>query len=199
MRVPPPLEQRLDITAGIYGAVELREAEKVIARGRPVLLDISHIPPATFPEAEDAARRTPYDESNHNNSTCFVCGPARAQGDGLRVFPGPLHQANTGAVAASWVPYANLARDDGRIAPEFVWAALNCPTGYAGLAARHLELSGAETILLGRMAARIDQRPRPGDQCILAAWPTGRDGRKLLASSAMLTPDGQLLAAARAT
>ena len=89
LRVPPPLEQRLDITAGIYGAVELREAEKVIARGRPVLLDISHIPPATFPEAEDAARRTPYDESNHNNSTCFVCGPARAHGDGLRIFPGP--------------------------------------------------------------------------------------------------------------
>jgi hypothetical protein len=26
LRVPPPLEQRLDITAGINGAVELREA-----------------------------------------------------------------------------------------------------------------------------------------------------------------------------
>ena len=106
---------------------------------------------------------------------------------------------NSGAVAASWVPYANLARDDGRIAPEFVWAALDCPTGYAGLAARHLGLTGAETILLGRMAARIDERPRPGDQCILVAWPTGRDGRKLLANSALLTRDGQLLAVARAT
>ena len=96
-------------------------------------------------------------------------------------------------------PYANLARDEGRIAPEFVWAALDCPTAYAGLAARHLGLSGAETILLGRMAARIDQRPRPGDQCILVAWPTGRDGRKLVANSALLTPDGEPLAVARST
>ena len=200
LRVPPPLEQRLDITAGTDGSVELREAEIVIATGRPVRLDISHIPPATFSEAAEAARRTPYDESNHNLPTCFVCGPTRAQGDGLRIFPGPLRpEANTGAVAASWVPYASLARDDGRIASEFVWAALDCPTGYAGLAARHLGLSGAETILLGRMAARIDERPRPGDQCILVAWSTGRDGRKLLANSALLTPDGQLLAVARAT
>jgi len=199
LHVPPPLEHRLDITAGTDGAVELREAETVIATGRPALLDISHIPPASFAEAEEAARRTPYDESNHSLPTCFVCGPARAQGDGLRIFPGPLHpEANTGAVAASWVPCANLVCGDGRIAPEFVWAALDCPTAYASLAARHLGLNGAETILLGRMAARIDERPRPGDQCIIVAWPTGRDRRKLLANSALLTPDGHLLAVARA-
>jgi len=200
LRVPTPLEQRLDIAAGTDGTVELRDAEVVIATGRPVRLDLSHIPPATLPEAEEAARRTAYDESNHNLPMCFVCGPARAQGDGLRIFPGPLHpEANTGVVAASWVPYANLERDDGRIAPEFVWAALDCPTGYAGLAARHLGLRGAETILLGRMAARIDERPRPGDQCILVAWPTGRDGRKLLANSALLNSAGEILAVAQAT
>jgi hypothetical protein len=200
LRVPPPLEQRLDITAGTDGAVELRAADIVIATARPVRLDISDIPRATFAEAEEAARRTPYDERNHTLPTCFVCGPARAEGDGLRIFPGALHpETNTGAVAAPWVPYANLARDDGRVAPEFVWAALDCPTGYAGLAASHLGLSGVETILLGRMAARIDERPRPGDPCILVAWPTGRDGRKLFANSALLALDGQLLAVARAT
>src|SRR5262245_24944986 len=35
LRVPPPLEHRLDITAGTDGAVELREAETVIATGDP--------------------------------------------------------------------------------------------------------------------------------------------------------------------
>ena len=200
LRAPPPLEQRLDITAGTDGAVELRKGGTVIATGRHVQLDISDIPPATFSQAEEAVRRTPYDESSHNLPMCFVCGPARAHGDGLRIFAGPLHpDADTGAVAASWVPYTNLADDGGRVAPEFVWAALDCPTGYASVAARHLGLSGTETILLGRMAARIDERPKPGDRCILVAWPTGRDGRKLLANSALLTPDGQLLAVARAT
>ena len=97
----------------------------MIATARPVQLDISDIPPATFAEAEEAARRTPYDESNHNLPTCFVCGPARAHGDGLRIFPGPLRpEANTGSVAASCMPYADLEGDGGRVAPEFVWAAL---------------------------------------------------------------------------
>ena len=40
LRVPPPLEQRLDITAGTDGAVELRAADIVIATARPVRLDI---------------------------------------------------------------------------------------------------------------------------------------------------------------
>jgi hypothetical protein len=200
LRAPPPLEQQLDVIASNDGALELHEADKVIATGRPVQLDVSDVPAATFSEAEDAARRTPYDESNHNLPTCFVCGPARAHGDGLRIFPGPLRpEANTSTVAASWVPYADLVGEGGRVAPEFVWAALDCPTAYAGLSARHLGLSGAETILLGRMAARIEERPRPGEQCIIVAWPTGRDGRKLFANSALLTHDGRLLAAAKAT
>ena len=33
LRMPPPLEQRLNITTGIDGDVELRGAEKVIATG----------------------------------------------------------------------------------------------------------------------------------------------------------------------
>jgi hypothetical protein len=33
----------------------------------------------------------------------------------------------------------------------------------------------------------------------VVAWPTGRDGRKLFASSALLTSDGGLLAIAQAT
>ena len=60
-------------------------------------------------------------------------------------------------------------------------------------------MTGAETILLGRMSARIERRPCPGDECIIVAWPTGRDGRKLFASSALLSSDGKFLAAAQAT
>jgi hypothetical protein len=97
------------------------------------------------------------------------------------------------------VPHANLAGEDGAVAGEFVWAALDCPTGYAGLGARHLGMTGAETVLLGRMSARIDRRPCPGDRCIIVAWPTGRDGRKLFAGSALVSSDGEFLAAAQAT
>jgi hypothetical protein len=67
------------------------------------------------------------------------------------------------------------------------------------MSARHLGMSGTEPILLGRMAAQIEQRPKPGDRCVVVAWPTGRDGRKLFANSALLGPDGEMFAIAQAT
>jgi hypothetical protein len=70
--------------------------------------------------------------------------------------------------------------------------------GYAAVGAQHLGMTGAEMILLGRMSAHIDRRPRPGDRCVIAAWPTGRDGRKLYANSALLSSDGKIMAVARA-
>ena len=122
--------------------------------------------------------------------------------DGLRIIPGPVPPRSgheTGTVAAPWVPHPNLASEDGLVAGEFVWAALDCPTGFAGVGARHLGMIGTEAILLGRMGVRIERRPGPGDRCIIVAWPTGRDGRKLFADSALLSANGEILVAARAT
>ena len=198
---PPPLGQRLDIVASQKG-VELRKDETTLAIGRKFHIDVSEIPIAGFSEAQEAVRRSPYDASRHPLPMCFVCGPARMQDDGLRIIPRPLPPRldfQTGMLAAPWVPYANLAGQDGAVASEFVWAALDCPTGFAGLGAQHLGMMGAEPILLGRMSARIDKRPSPGDQCVIVAWPTGRDGRKLFANGALLGADGEILAVAQAT
>ena len=200
LRAPPPLGRRLEIVAGADGALDLREGETILATGRAARTEISEIPSVSHSEAEDAVRRTPFDENSHKFPNCFVCGPARAPGDGLRIFAGPVAvraDLKTQAFAAPWVPSTNLAEYDGRVAAEFVWAALDCPTGYAS--AHGLALSGAETILLGRMSARINMRPEPGDRCVVVALPTGRDGRKLFASSALLRADGGVLAVARAT
>jgi hypothetical protein len=197
----PPLEQRLDIVAGEHG-VELRKGGTPLARGCRVRLDVPEIPSVNFSEVQDAVRRSPYDQSRHPLPMCFVCGPARVESDGLRIIPGPLPprpDCKTGTVAAPWVPYPDLAGEDGAVAGEFVWAALDCPTGFAGVGARHLGMTGDETILLGRMSARIERRPYPGDQCIIVAWPTGRDGRKLFANSALLGSNGEFLAVAQAT
>jgi hypothetical protein len=60
---------------------------------------------------------------------CFVCGPARAPGDGLRVICGPLDGERL--VADSWTPEAELAGPDGNVAPEFVWSVLDRPSGNA--------------------------------------------------------------------
>ena len=202
LRAPPPLGQRLDIIPGTHGTMDLRQGEHILATGRPTQLEVSEIPTASYSEAEYAVRFTPFDESNHNLPTCFVCGPARAPGDGLRIFAGPLRERadrKIGTFAAPWVPYANLAGDDGCVAAEFVWASLDCPTAYSGVGAGYWGLSKADPILLGRMTARIDKRPKPGERCIVVAWPTGREGRKLFASSALLRIGGEVLAVAQTT
>jgi hypothetical protein len=202
LRAPPPLGRLLELTRSADGSVELRDGATLLGTARDAHLELSDIPAASFAEAEDAARRSPYDESNHNLASCFVCGPARATGDGLRIFVGPLAGgpgSDMQVLAGPWVPYPDLAGRDGRVATEFVWSALDCPTGFACMAAHHLGMSGNEPILLGRMTARINECPHPGDRCVLTAWPTGRDGRKLFASSALFGCDGELLAIARAT
>jgi hypothetical protein len=198
---PPPLDQPLNIVAGERG-VELRVKDTTLAIGRTVRMDLPEIAAVGLREARDAVARSPYDESRHPLPTCFVCGPARMEGDGLRIIPRPLRprpDRKSGTLVAAWVPYANLAGKDGAVAREFIWAILDCPTGFAGVGARHLGMSGGEAILLGRMSARIETRPHPGDQCIILAWPTGRDGRKIFASSALLSSGGEFLAIAQAT
>jgi len=198
---PPPIDQPLDIVAREQ-TVELRKEETTLAIGRGICIDVPRVPLVTFREAQDAVRRSPYDESRHPLPTCFVCGPTRMDGDGLRIIAcalPPRPDRENGTLAAPWVPYANLASNDGAVAREFIWATLDCPTGFACVGARHLGMTGAEPILLGRMSARIERRPYPGDQCVVLAWPTGRNGRKLFASSALLSSGGELLAIAQTT
>jgi hypothetical protein len=202
LRAPPPLARHLDVVAGEHEVTDLRDGDRLVATGRSVQVDVPEIPIASYTEAEEAVRCTPFDVSNHTLPMCFVCGPARSPGDGLRISAGPLKARagrSNGAFAASWVPYPNLAGDDGYVAPEFLWAALDCPAAFAGVGSGHWGLTPADPILLGRMSARIDKRPKPGEPCVVVAWPTGRDGRKLFANSALLQPDGEVMAIAQTT
>jgi hypothetical protein len=134
---------------------------------------------------------------------CFVCGTGRGPGDGLRIFPGPLPARPLPAGplpagplwAAPWMPDPSVTDATGRVRPEVVWAALDCPSGIA--AAEAARLTRDTVILLGRMTASLHEPPpAAGDPCVVIAWPGERDGRKLLASSALLGRDGEVLAAA---
>jgi hypothetical protein len=46
------------------------------------------------------------------------------------------------------------------------------------------------------MTASLAELPMVDDQCLVVAWPGGRDGRKLRAGSALAGPSGKVLAAA---
>jgi hypothetical protein len=202
LRAPPPLDKQLDVVATDNGSWELRDGATVVATGRPASVELTRLETASFDEACAAELLTPVKPHEHPLPTCFVCGPARAERDGLRIFSGPLvrQSRNASAVlAASWTPDPTLTAEDGFVAPEFLWSALDCPTGYASSHDRESGSFDRTPILLGRMSARIETRPRPGERCVITAWQTGRDGRKRFAEAAAYGEAGTLLAAARAT
>jgi hypothetical protein len=121
--------------------------------------------------------------AEHAYSTCFVCGPARS--DGLGIYAGPV-EGRDGVVAAPWTP-------PGELSELLVWAALDCPSGWA------VDDFQREGFLLGRLAARIDALPTPGRHHVVVGWRRAIDGRKRYAGSAVFTADGELLAQARST
>ena len=202
LRAPPPLGRRLDAVATDGTAWELRDDATVVATARSASVELARLEKASFDEARAAELTTPVKPHEHPLPTCFVCGPARAQGDGLRIFPGLLaRQPPTASAvfAAAWTPNPTLAAEDGLVAPEFLWAALDCPTGYASSHDRESGRFDRTPILLGRMSARIERRPHPGERCVITAWEAGRDGRKRVGEAAVYGETGTLLAVARAT
>ena len=93
----------------------------------------------------------------HPYPACFVCGPTRDEGDGLRIFPGPVEGREL--YAAPWTPDDSVADDEGIVRPEFVWAALDCPSGIV------TDLFGdVGRILLGRLAAELIEPLEAGTQ-----------------------------------
>jgi hypothetical protein len=142
----------------------------------------------TIAEAEAAA--SPIDD--HIFRTCFVCGPSRARGDGLRLFPGPV--AARALIAAPFQPAAADCTD-GALNPEIVWSLLDCPSG---LVLYHLDV-WKDRFVLGRMAARVDAPLPLRKRFVAVAKIVKVEGRKGYTASALFDDAGGLCAVARAT
>jgi hypothetical protein len=196
LRRPPPLDTEMAVRAGPGDSVELYDGDTLIGSGRPADFTVRAMDVPTFDEAALAASRS-FDASRHPLPTCFVCGPQRDIGDGLRIHPGPVDAADAewrGILAAPWIPDANLADESGVVRPEFIWAALDCPTAYASS-----DQDGMRIILLGRQCVRIIRRPASLARCVITARQTGQDGRKYYAEAALSDEQGRRLAECRAT
>jgi hypothetical protein len=180
LRMPPPLERPLDVERD-DDRLLVWDGESLVAEAIPATLELDVPVSPSWEAAEAASARYP-GLVEHAFPRCFVCGPAREPGDGLRVFAGPL---GDGRFAATWTP--------SEVAPELVWAALDCPGAIAvGFPER------GET-LLGRFVVAIEGLPARGERCVVVAWPLGEEGRKLYAGTALYGEDGRPLARARAT
>jgi hypothetical protein len=194
IRAPIPLDQTLrahSASDGIDIMTDDASTPILIMSLQPTHLAAPDVKSPGLDAARVAARAF-RDPDDHVLPHCFVCGPNRAIGDGLRIFadwlkdPSGIENPNIfRIVAAPWQPAPDLADSSGRIAPEFLWAALDCPGAFA---------IDKEPILLGRMSARIMSRPTTDTPIVVVAWAKGQDRRKHLAGSALFTETGDLLA-----
>ncbi|HTT01267.1 MAG TPA: hypothetical protein VMG11_04195 [Steroidobacteraceae bacterium] len=186
---PPPLEVALAVHEQQDGVLELRCGADLIAQTRLEKLNAPQLVPPSYLEAIEASRHYA-GFHQHPFPTCFVCGPRRQRGDGLRIFPGAVGQRDL--VAAPWVADESLDAGDGKVRPEFMWAALDCPGWLA-------TVRDARMALLGEMAAHIDRRVHAGEHCVVAGWEHAASGRRHEAGTALFDEDGELCAYARAT
>lgn len=190
LRKPPPLDAEITFHADDDGTWHIEHASQHLADARPASLDDIIVPaPVSYPEALSASQQSPWsDPAQHPCPGCFVCGPHRAEGDGLRLFTGSVPERPI--VATGWVPDAAMVRPDGRVAPELIAAALDCP----GFHALH---TGMKPWLLGEFTCRFDRRVAAGERCVIVGWTIQAKRRRSIVGTALFDEDGQLCALAK--
>jgi hypothetical protein len=187
LRSPAPLDRQLLAVTTRRGVqlwsddVLIAEASQGAASAEP--------PRFVTPRLAHHARAGFAGFTRHPFPTCFVCGTERNDADGLRILPGPV-PGHDALVATDWVPWGP-STDGHLVEPAAVWAALDCPTGWA-----HYRAGGVA--LLARLTATLYEPVIVGDPHVIVARPGRVEGRKLHASAAIYRSDGTLCAAADA-
>ena len=183
LRRPVPLGTGLRL-APDNGGLALHDENGLVVEGASTRLEDRAPHPPTFAEALAATASFPGLRS-HPYPRCVGCGTGRTDPVALRIFPGPL--VGRELVAAVWYPSSD-ATADGSIKPEFAWAALDCPGGWAAIRFGRVD----RPAVLGRMAARLSPPITAQEAHIVVGWLEGVSGRKLAAGSALYTRDGVL-------
>ena len=185
---PPPLETPFETLELADGTLAVMSGTERIGEARPAALTLQPPRAPSYFEAVEASRRYA-GFAHHRFPTCFVCGTHRHRGDGMRIFAGPIPER--GLVAAPWVPDTSLDRGDGKVRPEFMSAALDCPGFYAVSAEDRM-------MLLGELTAHVNRLVHVGERCTVIGWALEGSGRKRAAGTAVCDEDGEVCAMAQA-
>jgi hypothetical protein len=189
LKAPPPLRVPL-VLEWSSDSARLFHESTLVGEAKTSELNMELPSSPTLEQATQAAAAFPGFKT-HMFPRCFVCGPARKAGDGLRIFSGPIR--GQPVHAAPWEPDASLANEHGAVATEFVWAALDCPSGFAVL-----PVPEGTAIVLGELCAAVRRTLFIGKPTVVTSWPIAHDGRRRIAGTAIHTSDGELVANARA-
>jgi hypothetical protein len=185
---PPPLDTPLETLELTDGTLAVMSGAERIAEARAARLVLEPRTAPNYFEAVEASRGYA-GFAHHRFPTCFVCGTRRARGDGMRIFAGPI--AERDLVAAPWVPDVSLDQGGGKVRPEFMSAALDCPGFYAASPDDRM-------MLLGEITVHVNRLVHVGERCTVIGWALEASGRKRAAGTAVYAEDGEVCGLARA-
>jgi len=197
LHLPPPLEVDMSLQLDGHGAETrarlLAAADPTGAEQAVVATAVSEgtaslapVPPVHVAVAAAASRRYAGADA-HPFPSCFVCGTARADGDGLCLRPG---RVDGGRTACTWTPHRNFAGADGTLDAAYVWAALDCPGGWT------TNLVGRPMVLV-RMTALVHRRPAVGEELVVVGQHLDTEGRKTHAATTAYDSGGGIVGRAR--
>ncbi len=194
LRTPPPLEREL--TATLHeGVASLSDGDSLVASARLLDHATRPVPVAAVSTATAQAARSSYAGAVSPFPECFTCGLDRTEGDGLRLFTGPVAAGTDDhRVACDWTPDPSQADPDDptRVALPVVWAALDCPGAWT------IDLAD-RAVVLGRITASVDALPLVGEPHVVVGDLRGNDGRKWFTAATIHDDDGRVVAQAEHT
>lgn len=183
LRTPPPLETPLTVRSSADDGMELTHGDALVAAAVSSSDDLVTVPPVPLESVAEISAGYP-GFTSHPFPECFVCGPDRSPGDGLRLFPG---RVGDGRTACLWSVGPDVAG-----AAEFVWAALDCPGGWSA------PIEG-RPMVLGRITAAVSDVPTAGESCLVMGALVGAEGRKTWTDTTLYGSGGRVLGRARST
>jgi len=193
LRRPTPFDQPLAFQEDGSSRVMLVCGDQTLVEAERAKLELA-VPAAPSIEAARAAESgsPSFFQGTGVHPSCFGCSSLREKGDALRIFAGPCEVSGRKLVAATWTPGGELVTPSGVAPTRIVLSALDCPGGFAFI------VDGKRAGLLGRIVFEQYLPVRAIEHRVLG-WQIGEDGKKLLAGTALIDPQGQVCAVASAT
>ena len=160
LKAPPPLDTPMQIERG-QELSQVFVGDTLIAQVRPLLENIEPAPWINRDDATDCSDKGLAGSLiNHPFPTCFVCGPNRHEGDGMRVFTGP--QKDTNLFGARWHAHPAWSSNGTTIDPKYVWSALDCPSSGPAFATS-VEAGSDIAYVLGTLSVQIHRDVKVGE------------------------------------
>ncbi len=190
-RIPVPVDCNVSLIQDQDRfSIQSSDARSLFVEGKFAAESAAKPPLLVSLETARYAASSSLEAKEHPFPDCYVCGPARKPGDGLRILPGPVPDHN--AVAAGvWTVYPDARGADGKLMIPVVWAALDCP----GYFAYHFSRAGSvDLAVLARMKCTIFQTETSAENLVVVGWLKRKKGPLIEVGTALL--DGSMILAA---